>query len=98
MGGLLRSLSIAEQAQRLDIPIVIGAQVGETSTLTRAALTVATAFLDILIAQEGGFGAYLLERDITNHPIMFGSKGLLTVDELGEKSGLGVDIEVSIFS
>jgi len=42
MGGILRSLAIAEQAKQIGIPIIIGAQVGETSILTRAALTLAT--------------------------------------------------------
>ena len=77
MGGILRSLSIAQRAKQLNIPIVIGAQVGETSLLTRAALTIANQFRSNLLAQEGGFGTYLLARDVIEKPIMFGKNGYL---------------------
>ena len=63
MGGILCSLGIAKEASKLNVPIIIGAQVGETSILTRAALTVAITYRDILLAQEGAFGTYLLKRD-----------------------------------
>ena len=62
MGGILRSLAIAEEAKVKGIPIIIGAQVGETSILTRAALTVANQYRDILLAQEGAFGTYLATK------------------------------------
>jgi L-alanine-DL-glutamate epimerase-like enolase superfamily enzyme len=52
MGGLLRSLSIANKAKELKIPIIIGAQVDETSILSRAAPILAHASRDHLIAQE----------------------------------------------
>ncbi len=88
MGGLLRSLAIAEQAKRLRIPIIIGAQVGETSILTRAALTVANAYREILLGQEGAFGTHLLEHDITQQPIMFGKRGLLSATPHSKTPGL----------
>lgn len=75
MGGIMRSLAIAEQAKKLEIPIIIGAQVGETSILTRAAITVANAYKDILEGQEGAFGTHLLSYDLVNPPISFGSGG-----------------------
>ena len=78
MGGLLRSLSIIQGASRRKIPIIIGAQVGETSILTRAALAAATYAGDALLAQEGAFGTLLLEHDVTNVPLMFSAKGILT--------------------
>jgi len=77
MGGVLRSLTIAKQAKKIGIPIIIGAQVGETSILTRAALTVANCFGDQLIAQEGAFGTHLLQKDIIEPPVMFGAGGWL---------------------
>lgn len=77
MGGLLRSLAIIESARTLGIGLIIGAQVGETSLLTRAGLTVAQGAQGILNAQEGAFGTYLLERDICDPPLMFGKAGLL---------------------
>ena len=79
MGGIIRSLEIAETAKQLDIPIIIGAQVGETSILTRAALTVANEHRPNLLAQEGAFGTYLLERDLIEPSIMFGKSGILRI-------------------
>lgn len=77
MGGLIRSLKVAAKARTLNIPIIIGAQVGETSILTRAALTVANAYRDNLLAQEGAYGTHLLEHDVMDRPIMFGREGVL---------------------
>jgi L-Ala-D/L-Glu epimerase len=76
MGGLLRSLAIIESARTFGIGLIVGAQVGETSLLTRAGLTAAQSAQDILKAQEGAFGTYLLERDICDSPLMFGKAGL----------------------
>ncbi len=91
MGGLLRSLAIAEVAKGSGIPVIVGAQVGETSLLTRAALTVVNAFPDNTVAQEGAFGTHLLERDITATPLMFGTGGKLPASAISPKPGLGVD-------
>lgn len=79
MGGLIRSLNIVEKARKLGIGLIIGAQVGETSLLTRAGLVVANVARDILVAQEGAFGTYLLEQDICGSPLMFGKSGILSV-------------------
>jgi len=77
MGGLIRSRAIARLLSDAHIPIIIGAQVGETSLLTRAALCLANEFDDGVIAQEGAFGTLLLETDITHESLMFGPKGRL---------------------
>jgi L-alanine-DL-glutamate epimerase-like enolase superfamily enzyme len=77
MGGLLRSLLVVKQATQLGISLIVGAQVGETSLLTRAALTVSNSARDILIAQEGAFGTLLLQHDICDSPLMFKEKGVL---------------------
>lgn len=77
MGGLIRSIEIAEQALKKKIPIIIGAQVGETSILSRAALAIANAYKANIIAQEGAFGKYLLERDLCDPSLMFKEKGIL---------------------
>lgn len=92
MGGILRSLAIAEKAETMGLPIIIGAQVGETSILTRAALTLANQFRDILRAQEGAFGTYLLERDITNTPLMLGKGGKLDPQSISGHPGLGLTL------
>ncbi len=81
MGGLLRSLAVAAGAYAAGIGLVIGAQVGETSLLTRAALSVAMSARargdGALVAQEGAFGTLLLERDACDPPLMFGPGGVL---------------------
>ena len=79
MGGLLRSLAVVDAARAAGIGVIVGAQVGETSLLTRAALTVAHAARGALVAQEGAFGTLLLERDVCDPPLMFGRAGVLDV-------------------
>jgi L-alanine-DL-glutamate epimerase-like enolase superfamily enzyme len=79
MGGLLRSLELVDAARAAGLRIIVGAQVGETSLLTRAGLTVAQAAGTSLAAQEGAFGTWLLERDICDPPLMFGEGGKLAV-------------------
>ena len=82
MGGLLRSLELVRELRRRGVPIVVGAHVGETSMLTRAALTVANSARDILIAQEGAFGTHLLAHDVIDPPLMFGGGGILDTGPL----------------
>ncbi len=83
MGGLLRSLDAVEQMRKMSIPIVVGAQAGESSVLTRAALPVAQAAGEALYAQEGAFGTRLLQRDICSRPVMFGFGGALDTRDFG---------------
>lgn len=89
MGGLLRALAFADAARCAGVRIVVGAHVGETSLLTRAALTVAQASRDILFAQEGAFGTHLLARDVIEPPIMFGAGGVLDSHALPRTAGWG---------
>lgn len=79
MGGLLRSLEVAQFACENNIGLVIGAQVGETSLLTRAALTVAQVARPVLKGQEGAFGKLLLEADVIESPLTFGARGRLSI-------------------
>lgn len=88
LGGLLRSLEFAAEARRRGLQIVVGAHVGETSLLTRAALTVAQGARDILLAQEGAFGTHLLARDVVEPSVMFGQGGVLDAALL-PRSGRG---------
>ena len=60
------------------------------ATLTRAALTIANAARDILVAQEGAFGTHLLEHDVIDAPIMFGAGGVLDAAQLPAGPGFGV--------
>jgi L-alanine-DL-glutamate epimerase-like enolase superfamily enzyme len=77
MGGIFRSLDVVAAARAAGIGVIVGAQVGETSLLTRAALTVAREAAESLVAQEGAFGTHLLERDVCDPPLMFGAGGVL---------------------
>ncbi len=77
MGGIFRSLDVVAAARAAGIGVIVGAQVGETSVLTRAALTVAREAAESLVAQEGAFGTHLLERDVCDPPLMFGAGGVL---------------------
>ena len=90
MGGILRSIDIAKRAASLGIDTIVGCQVGETSILTRAALPVMRTVGSNLIAAEGAFGTWLLQRDLTSPSLTFGHAGQLEVhDELGGP-GLGL--------
>ena len=95
MGGLLRSLAVARAARDARVGLIVGAQVGETSVLTRAALTVAHASRDILVAQEGAFGTLLLERDVCDPPLMFGAGGVLDVSTYPSLEAPGFGLAVS---
>ncbi len=75
LGGLIRSKMITDIAERSGIKYIIGAHVGETSILAKAALMLGAANSRSLIAREGAAGEYLLSRDICSHSIMFGDQG-----------------------
>jgi L-alanine-DL-glutamate epimerase-like enolase superfamily enzyme len=92
MGGLTRSLAIVEAARAKGIGIIVGAQVGETSLLTRAGLTIANAAGDGLVAQEGAFGTLLLAHDICDPPLMFGAGGVLDVESHARLRDFGLGI------
>jgi L-alanine-DL-glutamate epimerase-like enolase superfamily enzyme len=94
MGGVLRSLDVVHAARRRHLGLIVGAQVGETSVLTRAALPVASAAGDRLLAQEGAFGTELLAEDVADPPLMFGRGGVLDLagSSVRTNPGFGLDI------
>ena len=96
VGGLLRAIEYATIAKEKGIACIVGAQVGETSLLTRAGLTAAQACKDNLVAQEGAFGLYLLEKDVCDKPLMFGKQGKIIASEIDglEKPGFGVSVNI----
>jgi L-alanine-DL-glutamate epimerase-like enolase superfamily enzyme len=95
MGGLVRSLEVLREARRLGLDVIVGAHVGETSVLTRAALVVAASAGQLLVAQEGAFGTHLLERDVVDPPIMFGPGGTLDAEALDVSGVPGFGLTVS---
>ena len=90
-GGILNTLEIAKVAKHAGIACQLGAQVGETSILTRAGQVVAE-HLGNLIYHEGAFGTMLLDFDVTKKPIMFAQNGLFDCRPLRTRPGLGIDI------
>ena len=93
MGGVLRSLDMVRELRRRGMFVIIGAHVGESSVLTRVALTVADGARDLLVAQEGAFGTHLLTRDVVDSPLMFGPGGVLDTAALDVTApGLGLTI------
>lgn len=91
VGGIFRALKIAKIASEGGCKLIIGAQVGETSVLTRAALTVAQTYKDHLLAQEGAFGTLLIEKDIARPELRFGERGILKWKQEGFGLGLHID-------
>jgi L-alanine-DL-glutamate epimerase-like enolase superfamily enzyme len=98
MGGLVRTLELLGEAKRHGIRVIVGAHVGESSVLTRAALTAASAARDVLVAQEGAFGTHLLARDVVDDSLMFGAGGVLQMEQTGISgaSGFGLTIAADL--
>jgi L-alanine-DL-glutamate epimerase-like enolase superfamily enzyme len=92
MGGILRTLAVARAARSRGLELIVGAHVGETSVLARAALTVANACREGLLAQEGAIGTRLLARDPVEPSITFGAGGELDVSALGIAGAPGLGL------
>jgi len=90
LGGLIRSKTIIEMAEDSCIKYIIGAHVGETSILTRAAMLLGRSPAKGLIAREGAAGEYLLSKDICEHSIMFGHKGMY--QDQNDAFGIGYQV------
>jgi len=81
LGGLIRSLAMLKQLEAIGVPVMIGAQVGETSLLTRAGIVLSRACRNSPLWMEGAFGEYLLSEDIVPQVLQFGPGGLLRLSE-----------------
>ena len=97
MGGIIRALEVARRAADLGVGVIVGCQVGETSILSRAALTVMQSTKPRLLGAEGAFGTLLLRRDLTSRSIMFGPSGVLAAQGVlasdgGDPGGFGLEI------
>jgi hypothetical protein len=64
--------------------VIVGAQVGETSILARAAIVAARAAGSSLLGFEGAYGLRLLERDATTVSLGFRYRGRVTPTGIGE--------------
>jgi L-alanine-DL-glutamate epimerase-like enolase superfamily enzyme len=74
-GGLINSIEMGKRAIELGMRIVVGAQVGETSALTRAGFYLSSALSHEALAHEGGYGMLLLESDPFREYYQLGKKG-----------------------
>lgn len=92
MGGVLRSLEVLRAARSRGMAVIVGAHVGETSILARAALTVVVAAGPALLAQEGAFGTHLLERDVAEPQVVFGAAGMLDPAPFASGTGWGLQV------
>ncbi|MCX4241830.1 enolase C-terminal domain-like protein [Paraliomyxa miuraensis] len=82
-GGVLRSLALAEQARAAGWGIIVGAQAGETSVLTRAGHVIARAAGSALRGLEGGLGRHVLAWEPVAPSLAYGRGGWM---ELAEQS------------
>ena len=100
MGGIIRSLEVAQEATRRGVGLIVGAQVGETSILTCAALAVMNEHRQSLVAAEGAFGTLLLEQDLTDPCLMFGRQGRLASGAEWDRTrpGLGLRIKENLLT
>lgn len=89
LGGLIRSLDLLAHTRSIGLQLIIGAHVGETSVLSRAGLTLASAAGNARVAMEGAFGTHLLEHDVCETPLMFGKDGMLCPDEWHFSASVG---------
>lgn len=96
LGGLVRSLKLLAQARNYGFKIIIGAHVGETSLLSRAALTLAAAADNTQVAMEGAFGTHLLEYDVCEPPLMFGPQGVLRAEAFTSLNASGNGLQIDL--
>lgn len=94
-GGILRSIQLANHCLTHGIDVILGAHVGETSLLTRAALVVSQGMAVQPIAREGAYGQLLLKQDVTENSIRFHRGGILHPNRyhMDQKSGHGIDVQ-----
>ncbi|MEM7601624.1 MAG: enolase C-terminal domain-like protein, partial [Verrucomicrobiota bacterium] len=76
-GGVIRAIGLGRAAQAIGMDVILGAHVGETSILTRAAMTVGQALDKPALAREGAFGRILVTEDVTPSSVRFGYAGRL---------------------
>lgn len=94
-GGMLRSLSLAKQAAATGMPLIFGAHVGETTILTRAAMSVANCFGDAVLAREGAFGRLLIKQDAVSPSMRFGKAGRLSPNRFLKAHYTGSGLQIA---
>lgn len=95
-GGALSSLELAQRCVDAGMSVIVGAQVGETSMLSRAALPVAQFLGPHCVAQEGAYGLHLLQQDVVANPLQFGQGGVLLPPEEISEAGWGLECNLPL--
>lgn len=97
-GGILRSIDLAKHCLSSGIDVILGAHVGETSLLTRAALVVEHGMQNKPLAREGAYGKILLKQDVSTPSVRFGRNGILRPDnfQFSSKNGLGIQVNPKV--
>lgn len=91
LGGILHTLKLAQRARAAGMGLIVGAQAGETSVLTRAGQVVAGALGSAVLGMEGALGLHLLTTDPAAPSLRFGHGGWLDLaDAPLAPTGLGV--------
>ena len=96
IGGVIRTLALIKRLKQQNIPIIIGAHVGETSVLTRAGMCAAKAAGSHLLAQEGGFGTKLLTKDQVLPSLSFGQAGKIQLSKIYQSKMLHSKLQIPI--
>jgi L-alanine-DL-glutamate epimerase-like enolase superfamily enzyme len=86
-GGFWNALRLYDLIQDNDLSCQLGAHFGETSILTATGLLLASKAPQ-LTAIEGGYGDYLLEKDIISNPIKFNRNAQIKLKEILPDVGL----------
>jgi L-alanine-DL-glutamate epimerase-like enolase superfamily enzyme len=86
-GGLLRSLDLLA---RIPGPVIVGAQVGETSILARSGLALAHAAGARLTGFECAYAPLLLSHDVVTPSLGFGRFGRVRQGRFVERPGFGL--------
>lgn len=96
LGGVIRSVQLAERAISLGFKLIIGSQVGESSILTRAGLCLASQFKVSIVGCEGAYSEHLISEDICSPLLKFGSGGSLCSLCVAKEPGLGLTPELGV--
>ena len=90
-GGFRKAYQIYQRARLKQMTIVVGAHVGETAILSFAGRNLAMICKDAKYL-EGSFSKYVIQEDLVDEDISFGSGGMVPVVN---RCGLGIEIKHS---
>ena len=90
-GGFRKAYQIYQRATLKQMTTIVGAHVGETAILSFAGRNLAMVCEDAKYL-EGSFSTYVIQEDLVEEDISFGSGGMVPVLN---RSGLGIEINPS---